>query len=72
MQRNAAPKPGPAAETEAEDLDFRAAMSGVKPHPAAVHVEPERTRLSTRPRSAEADEQAVLLEMMSEIGRAHV
>jgi len=66
MQRNADQKPGPAAGKEAEDLDFRAAMSGVKPRAAAAHVEPERARPSTRPRSAEADEQAVLLEMMSD------
>jgi DNA-nicking Smr family endonuclease len=66
MHRNAEQKPGPAADKEAEDLDFQEAMAGVKPHPAAVHVEPERARPSTRPRSTEADEQAVLLEMMSD------
>src|ERR1700739_517369 len=66
MQRNADQKPGPAADKEAEDLDFREAMSGVKPRPAAAHVEPERALPSTRPRSAEADERAVLLEMMSD------
>lgn len=66
MQRNADQKTGQPAGKEAEDLDFRAAMSGVKPRPAVAHVEPERARPSTRPRSAEADEQAVLLEMMSD------
>jgi DNA-nicking Smr family endonuclease len=66
MQRNADQKTGPAAGTGAEDLDFREAMSGVKPHAGSDRVVPERRPPSARPRSAEADEQAVLLEMMSD------
>lgn len=66
MQRNADQKPGQAAEAGADDLDFRQAMSGVKPHTGSDRFVPERARPSTRPRSAEADEQAVLLEMMSD------
>jgi DNA-nicking Smr family endonuclease len=66
MQRQADQKPGPAAGTEAEDPDFRQAMSGVKPHAGSDRFVPERARPSTRPRSTEADEQAVLLEMMSD------
>lgn len=66
MQRNADQKPGPAAGTEAEDSAFLEAMAGVKPRPLPDHVAPERARPSTRPRSTEADEQAVLEEMMSD------
>ena len=66
MQRNADQKPGQPADNAAEDLDFREAMSGVKPRPAPAHVEPARASPSTRPRSSEADEPAVLLEMMSD------
>lgn len=66
MQRNADQKTGQAADPEAEDLDFREAMSGVKPRPAPAHVELPRVRPSTHPRSSEADERAVLLEMMSD------
>jgi DNA-nicking Smr family endonuclease len=48
------------------DLDFRQAMNGVRPQAAPDRLEPQRRNPSTRPRSAEADERAVLEEMMSD------
>lgn len=66
MQRNADQKTGQTADGEAENLDFREAMSGVKPHTGSDRFIPERRTPSARPRSSEADEQAVLLEMMSD------
>ncbi len=59
-----APAKGPAED--AVDVDFREAMSGVRPHAAPDRLEPLARRPSTRPRSSEADEQAVLEEMMSD------
>ena len=56
-------QPGQAADTEAEDVDFLKAMSGVKPRAGSDRLAPERRRPSARPRSTEADEQAVLAEM---------
>jgi len=65
-QKAGSRRPGPAAETAADDVDFAQAMSGVKPHGDSGRLPPERRRPSTRPRSTEADEQAVLAEMMDD------
>jgi DNA-nicking Smr family endonuclease len=51
---------------KAEDVDFRQAMSGVRPQAAPDRLEPLRRLPSTRPLSTEADERAVLEEMMSD------
>lgn len=59
------PPAGDSAEGQ-DDVDFRQAMSGVKPQAATDRLEPLARRPSTRPRSIEADEQAVLMEMMSD------
>ncbi len=67
MQRNIDQKPGPAAIPEAEDADFRQAMAGVKPQADSDRLMPERPRPSARPRSTEADERAVLEDMMSDV-----
>jgi len=72
MQRNTDPKagtgkPAPTQDTEAEDADFRQAMAGVKPQAGSDRLMPERPRPSARPRSSEADEQAVLEDMMSDV-----
>ena len=59
-------KPAQDPAAEPADVDFRAAMSGVRPSTAPDRLEPVIRRPSTRPRSTEADEQAVLEEMMSD------
>jgi len=64
-QKAGAGQPGQAAET-ADDVDFLEAMSGVRPRAESDRLAPERRRPSARPRSAEADEQAVLAEMMED------
>jgi DNA-nicking Smr family endonuclease len=52
-------------EREAEDLDdFRAAMTGVQPLTKSDRLPPPRARPSTRPRQAEADERAVMDELL--------
>lgn len=50
--------------SEEADLDFRQAMSGVRPKPATDRLEPERRTPAPRPRSSEADERAVLEELL--------
>ena len=51
-------------DSDPGDLDaFRAAMADVKKHPAGNRQEPHRRPLSTRPRSREADDRAVLEEL---------
>lgn len=69
MQREFDNKPArtSGAAADPDDLDFRQAMAGVKPHAAPERVAPPLRRPSTRPRSAEADEAAVLQEMMSDV-----
>jgi len=59
-------KPGQDPAAEPADVDFRAAMSGVRPSTTPDRLEPVVRRPSTRPRSTEADEQAVIEEMMSD------
>jgi len=48
------------------DVDFRLAMSDVRPRAAPDRLEPLQRRPSTRPLSTEADERAVMVEMMSD------
>jgi len=66
MPRTPADKPGQEPAEDQADADFREAMSGVRPHATPDRLEPLVRRPSTRPRSTEADEQAVLEEMMSD------
>jgi DNA-nicking Smr family endonuclease len=56
---------GPQPEAEA-DIDFRQAVGDVRPRPASDRVEPPRRQLSTRPLSSEADERAVLAELLDD------
>jgi DNA-nicking Smr family endonuclease len=46
-----------------EELSFREAMAGVRPRAASDRVAPTPRSLSTRPRSLEADQRAVLEEL---------
>lgn len=49
-----------------EQVEFRQAMDGVRPRAASDRLPPDRRRPSTRPRSTEADERAVLEELLSD------
>lgn len=52
-------------ERDADDLDdFRSAMAGVQPLPSSNRVPPPVVRPSTRPRQSEADERAVMDELL--------
>lgn len=64
MQREIASQAGQPPQDEEGDVDFRQAMSGVRPKPATDRLEPERRRPAPRPLSSEADERAVLEELM--------
>lgn len=55
----------PLAPAAAEDLDFRQAMANVRPHAADARMPPPRRKLSPRPLQREADERAVLAELLS-------
>lgn len=66
MTQKPASTPGQDPAADQADIDFRQAMSGVRPQAASDRLEPPRSRPSTRPRSTEADERAVLEEMMSD------
>lgn len=48
----------------ADDDDFRSAMVGVQPLAASDRLPPPRIRPSTRPRQSEADERAVIEELL--------
>lgn len=48
----------------ADDDDFRSAMADVQPRTASDRVPPPRIRPSTRPRQSEADERAVMDELL--------
>jgi DNA-nicking Smr family endonuclease len=71
MQRHPPSRPADPAAAAAPgepqaDADFRQAMGGVRPRPASQRVEPPRRPLSTRPLSSEADERAVLAELLDD------
>lgn len=53
--------PPPAGD---DDVDFRAEMAGVKPRGTPSRLAPERAPPAPRPRSREADERAVLDELL--------
>jgi DNA-nicking Smr family endonuclease len=64
MQRETANKTGQDPDREEADLDFRQAMSGVRPKPGTDRLAPERRSPAPHPRSSEADERAVLEELL--------
>ena len=64
---DAAAMPSPADDAmpdPADDVDFRSAMAGVQPRGSSDRVPPPRKPPPPRPRQAEADERAVMAELL--------